>query len=150
MELPRKRKAIFVGANANVMKISFLYSAAFVLALLSCAPPTLVRDVLDLPPPENVRGERNHDLVTITWNSSADKPADFSGYLLYYAERSLANVPLIAMPKAVELPDVATQYSFAFADSLPVFVHLRCRAGNGQVSLPSLPEVALPAHNKEE
>lgn len=112
---------------------------------------THVRDVLDLPPPENARGARGNGMVTITWEAAtSNKPADFSGYLLYYAERSLANVPLIAMPKVVELPDVATQYSFAFADSLPVFVHLRCRAGNGQVSLPSLPEVALPPHGKEE
>ena len=120
-------------------------AAAIFLLLASCATTIHVRDVLDLPPPENVRGERGNGMVTITWETaSSNKPADFSGYLLYYAERSLANVPLIAMPKVVELPDVATQYSFAFADSLPVFVHLRCRAGNGQVSLPSLPEVALP------
>ncbi|MEK7727948.1 MAG: hypothetical protein AAB354_06000 [candidate division KSB1 bacterium] len=120
-------------------------AAAFLLLLLGCTTPTLVRDVLELPPPENVRGERGEGIVTITWQAAnADKPADFSGYLLYYAARSLTNVPLAAMPKVVELPDVATQYSFAFADSLPVFVHVRCRAGNGQVSLPSLPEVALP------
>ncbi len=117
----------------------------FLAIFVSCTTTTLVRDVLDLPPPENVRGERSNGTVTITWEGvGSDKPPDFSGYLLYYAERSLTNVPLVAMPKVVELPDLATQYSFAFADSLPVFVHLRCRAGNGQVSLPSLPEVALP------
>ncbi len=122
----------------------------FGLMLASCATSTLVRDVLDLPPPENVRGVRNDGLVTITWEASTNKPPDFSGYLLYYAERSLANVPLAAMPKVVELPDLATQYSFAFADSLPVFVHLRSRAGNGYVSLPSLPEVALPPPGADE
>lgn len=120
-------------------------AATFFILFTNCTAPTLVRDVLDLPPPENVRGERSNGMVTITWDAaSANKPPDFSGYLLYYAERSLANVSLLAMPKVVELPDLATQYSFAFADSLPVFVHLRCRAGNGQVSLPSLPEVVLP------
>lgn len=126
---------------------SLLLCRAFVwplVLLASCTSPVHVRDVLDLAPPENVRGERSDGKVTITWEASANKPPDFSGYLLYYAERSLANVPLAEMPKVVELPDLATQYSFAFADSLPVFVHLRCRAGNGQVSLPSLPEVALP------
>jgi len=82
--------------------------------------------------------------VTITWEAISGKPKDFSDYLLYYATRSLANAPLAAMPNAVELPALATEYNFAFSDSLPVFIHLRSRAGRAQVSLPSAPEVALP------
>lgn len=120
------------------------FAAGLVLALTSCATTTHVRGVLDLPPPENVRGTREIGRVTITWNAIAGRPKEFTGYVLYYAERSLANVPLTAMPVAVELPAIATQYSFSFADSLPVFVHVRSRAGTWQLSLPSLPEVALP------
>ncbi len=119
-------------------------TAAVLLALTSCVTTMQVRDVLDLPPPINVRGERENGRVTITWAAIAGKPKDFSGYLLYYSERSLANVPLADLPSAVELPAIATQYSFSFADSLPVFVHVRSRAGQAQLSLPSVPEVALP------
>lgn len=118
--------------------------AVLLLTFASCATTVQVRGVLDLPPPENVRGVREDGRVTISWEAISGKPNDFTGYLLYYAERSLANVPLNALPEAIELPAIATQYSFSFADSLPVFVHVRSRAGMWQLSLPSLPEVALP------
>lgn len=122
----------------------YRYAFLLLVGFAHCTSPTLVRDVLDLPPPENVRGERSKGMVTIMWEAHANQPAAVSGYLLYYAAHSLTNVPLDAMPKVVALPTLATQYRFAFADSLPVFVHLRSRAGNGQLSLPSLPELALP------
>lgn len=128
----------------NATRFFRIYFAVVLLTLTSCVATTQVRGVLDLPPPETVRGMRENGRVTITWAAISDKPKEFSGYLLYYAERSLANVPLAAMPAAIELPAIATQYSFAFADSLPVFVHVRSRAGTRQLSLPSLPEVALP------
>lgn len=119
-------------------------AAAIMLVLLGCATTIQVRDVLELPPPQNVRGVRENGRVTVTWEASAVKPKEFSGYLLYYSERSLAYVPFATMPSAVELPALATEYSFTFSDSLPVFIQLRSRSGRDHVSLPSLPEVALP------
>lgn len=128
----------------NATRFFRIYFAVPLLTLASCVHTVQVRGVLDLPPPENVRGTRENGRVTIMWEAIADRPTEFSGYLLYYAERSLANVPLANLPGAVELPIIATEYNFAFSDSLPVFVHMRSRAGAWQLSLPSLPEVALP------
>ena len=111
-----------------------------------CAHTLRVRDVIALPPPQNVQASRQQDFVTVTWQAPAGGgKVDFRGYFLYHAPRSLAALPLEQMPRPVEIAPGLVQFTFALADSLPVFIHLRSREGGRYVSLPSLPEVVVPA-----
>jgi hypothetical protein len=42
------------------------------------------------------------------------------------------------------LPDTATTFSLATADTTRLFLHIRSCVGKRKVSLPSLPEVIVP------
>ncbi len=116
------------------------------LILTGCVSTLQVRDLIDLPPPQNVRAMRQHHDITVTWQApAAGKQLAFSGYLLYFAPRSLATTPLAQLPSPLELAPQLSQFTFAVADSSAIFIHLRTRAGRKHVSLPSLPEVIVPA-----
>ena len=114
------------------------------LLLTSCATAIQVQDVIDLPPPAEVRGERIGERITIKWKTGIEvRAVDFAGYFLYFAPYSLAVTPLDEMPSPVAVPPGATEYSMAVSDSLPRFIHLRSRAGKRKLSLPSVPELAV-------
>jgi hypothetical protein len=106
-----------------------------------------VRDVIDLPPPQEVQAFRHHDDITVKWQKpGALERDDLAGYFLYFAPRSLAALPLAQLPRPLEIGPQLTQFTFTAADSSPLFIHMRTRAGRKHVSLPSLPEViVLPA-----
>ena len=112
---------------------------------LGCAASWQVRDVLELPPPADLRAERKGRQITISWRAyPSDEVLDFSGYLLYFASRSQARTPFDQMPPPVEIPPEATQFTLEVADSLPVFIHMRSRAGGKKISLPTVPELIMP------
>jgi hypothetical protein len=120
-------------------------AAVTALLLMGCVQTLRVRDVIDLPPPQEVQAVREQDYVTVKWREpGALQKEDFAGYLLYFAPRSLAATPLAQLPRPLEIAPQLTQFTFALADSSPVFIHMRTRAGRKDVSLPSLPEIMLP------
>lgn len=122
---------------------ALIYPALFFLAI-GCSASYQVRDVIDLPPPRHVRAERLGKNVTVRWQAGLERRAmNFSGYLLFMATHSLINTPVHELPPPVVLPDTSTAYSFPFAKSGTLFIHLRSRAGKRTVSLPSLPEVIV-------
>jgi len=123
------------------------YATGFLLlALAGCVQTLQVRDVIDLPPPEAVRATRTQGYITVTWRipAAAEKLAG-SGYNIYVAARSLATVPLEQLPQPFIVAAQYLQFTFAFADSAPAFIQMRTRAGRRQLSLPSVPEVIVPA-----
>jgi hypothetical protein len=122
-----------------------LLSGSMLYMLIGCSASLQVADVLDLPPPRQVRAERRDDQVTVRWRPGAEqKHAQFSGYKLFVATRSLAATPVHELPPPFSLPDTATTFSFAAADTATLFIHLRSCAGKQKLSLPSLPEVVAP------
>jgi hypothetical protein len=112
--------------------------------IFGCTASLQVIDVLDLPPPTQVRAARRNGQVTVRWRPGAEqKHPQFTGYKLFVAKRSLAATPVAELPPALSLPDTATAFSFAAPDTATLFIHLRSCAGKHKLSLPSLPEVAL-------
>lgn len=102
-------------------------------------------DVIDLPPPRQVQAARHGDQVVISWQAGAERRhAQFSGYKLFVATRSLATTPVQELPPPFWLRDTTSTFSFAAADTARLFIHIRSCAGKSKFSLPSLPEVIVP------
>src|SRR5574341_2177270 len=121
-----------------------LFSGNMLYVFIGCASSLQVSDVLDLPPPRQVRAERRDDQVTVRWRPGAERRHPrFSGYKLFVAARSLAATPFSELPPPFWLPDTATTFSFTAADTAALFIHLRSCAGKRKLSLPSLPEVMV-------
>jgi hypothetical protein len=113
--------------------------------LAGCAASYQVMDVIDLPPPRQVQAERRGDQITIRWQAGSERRhAQFSGYKLFVAARSLATMPVQELPPPFWLPDTATTFSFAVKNTAKLFIHIRSCAGKSKFSLPSLPEVIVP------
>lgn len=119
-------------------------AAGLALLLAGCVTVTQVRDVLDLPPPQQVQSRRQDNTVTISWQAGAEtRQLDFAGYLLYVSPRSLTTVPLSAMPAPIGIAKDVTEHTIVLGDSLPLFIHVRSRAGRNKISLPSMPELII-------
>lgn len=119
-------------------------AAGLALLLAGCATVTQVRDVLELPPPQQVQSRRESNTATIFWPAGAEsRQADFDGYLLYVSPRSLATAPLQDMPAPIVIAKGVTEHTIVIGDSLPLFIHVRSRAGRNKISLPSLPELII-------
>jgi hypothetical protein len=132
-----------VRKNFSQIWLALVYPALFFLAT-GCSAGYQVRDVIDLPPPRRVQAERLGGKVTVRWQAGLERRAmNFSGYLLFMATRSLITTPVHELPPPLVLPDTSTAYSFPSAETDALFIHLRSRAGNRAVSLPSLPEVIV-------
>lgn len=119
-------------------------AAGLALLFAGCVTVTHVRDVLDLPPPQQVQSRREGNTATIFWQAGAEsRQGDFAGYLLYVAPRSLATEPLQQMPAPIAIAKGLTEHTIVLGDSLPLFIHVRSRAGRNKISLPSLPELII-------
>jgi hypothetical protein len=123
----------------------------YICALLAgCATSYQVIDVIDLPPPRQVEAVRRGDQITIRWQAGSERRhAQFSGYKLFAATRSLATTPVQNLPPPFWLPDTATTFSFAVKDTARLFIHIRSCAGKQKLSLPSLPEVVVPGKQQQ-
>ncbi|MGH7493061.1 MAG: hypothetical protein ACREOO_11770 [bacterium] len=125
--------------------LAILPAAALALLFVSCVQGLRFRDVIDLPPPQDVQAFRHHDSITVKWQKpGALARDDLTGYFLYFAPRSLAAISLAQLPRPIEIPPQLTLFTFAVADSSPVFIHMRTRSGRKHVSLPSMPELIVP------
>lgn len=126
-----------------------MYPFCLCAFLAGCAASYQVLDVIDLPPPREVRAERHGDNVTIRWQPGAErKRREFSGYKIFVAAKSLATTAVQELPAPVTLPDSATTLSFAAKDTAQLFIHVRSCAGKTKLSLPSLPEVIVPGKRR--
>jgi hypothetical protein len=125
--------------------LRFLPVSALGVLFFGCAASYQVIDVIDLPPPRQVEAERGGDQITIRWRAGSERRhAQFSGYKLFVATRSLATTPVQELPPPFWLPGTATAFSFAVTDTVRLFIHIRSCAGKSKFSLPSLPEIIVP------
>ena len=126
-------------------RLASLPAAALAFLFVGCVQAIHVSDVIDLPPPQEVQAVRQQDFITVKWQKPGGlERDDLAGYFLYFAPRSLAAVPMAQLPRPLEIAPQLTQFTFTVADSSPLFIHMRTRAGRKHVSLPSLPEVIVP------
>ena len=149
------RRFIFAGVRCQLRsgffyferfrnKKTLLCTCLFILSSLACSSAIRISSVIDLPPPTNVRHKYGDELIKISWNAGPEQDVlNFKGYLLYFSNRSLATVPFSQLPAPVEISARTTEFNLAVSDSLPVFVHVRSRAGHRKISLPSLPELII-------
>lgn len=84
-------------------------------------------------------------MLKVSWQPSrheADK--NFAGYNLYIADHSLIFSPIADLPTPYMVPKNKTSYELAGLDAKQrLFLHVRSRGTNGDLSYPSLPEIII-------
>lgn len=117
----------------------------FYLLLTGCTTSYFVLDIIDLPPPQNVRAERRGEQIVINWQPGRERRrATLAGYKLFTARHSLATTPVHELPPPILLSATDTTFILAPADSAKLFLHIRSYLDRHKISLPSLPEVIVP------
>ncbi|MFQ5602755.1 MAG: fibronectin type III domain-containing protein [bacterium] len=117
--------------------------------LVNCAGSLpRVRDVTELAPPQKVQYEIQNRSVFLTWQASPHAAnAHFAGYNIYIAKKSLILAPIKDLPRPIRLDKKETQYELKnLQRDAKYFIHLRSRNTKGEISLPSLPELVVPAN----
>ena len=96
------------------------------LFLLGCATSYQVLDIIDLPPPQNVRAERRGEQIIVHWQPGRKRRRrQFAGYKLFIARHSLATTPVQELPPPIALPATDTTVAFAAMDTAKLFLHIR-------------------------
>lgn len=123
-----------------------VYKILFCIFLAGCATAYFVLDIIDLPPPQNVRAARYGEQITINWQPGRERRrALFSGYKLFFARHSLATTPVHELPPPILLSATDTTFTLVMVDTAKLFLHIRSYLDRQRISLPSLPEVIVPA-----
>ncbi|MFQ5652933.1 MAG: hypothetical protein ACE5IY_23645, partial [bacterium] len=113
--------------------------------LFSCAP-TLpkVKKVTELSPPFQVSTTIAGDSLIVRWQPSPHEPRpDFAGYNLYVSGKSLVFAAVAELPVPALVGKERHQLVLPTPEGSPIFVHMRSRTKNGEISLPSLPELTI-------
>jgi len=122
-----------------------LFKIFLCVFLAGCAASYQVLDVIDLPPPQNVRAERRGEQIIVRWQPGRERRrGQFAGYKLFIARHSLATTPVQELPPPIALPATDTILAFAAMDTAKLFLHIRSYMDRQRLSLPSLPEVIVP------
>ncbi len=126
--------------------MKFRRHVALLLFLAACAGTApRVLDVTELAPPQQVRFERTGEGVVIRWKPSPHHDrAAFAGYNVYVSQRSLIFAEIAKLPEPVRVGKDSTQVLLRdLSKSATYFVHVRSRTREGDLSLPSLPELVI-------
>ncbi len=134
---------------ANMMAMLFPAAGPFcgmAWLLFSCAGTgTPVLPVTELAPPGDVAFRMVRDSVEISWQASKHETLPvFAGYNIYISTSSLTFAASGELPPPIVLPKGDHSYRLARTRiGQTTFVHVRSRSRNGELSLPSLPELCV-------
>lgn len=121
------------------------YIILFCILFAGCATSYFVLDIIDLPPPQNVRAIRHDGKIIIYWQPGRERRRPlFRGYKLFFARYSLAATPVDELPPPLLLSAAESTFTLASNDTAKLFLHLRSYLDRQRISLPSLPEVIVP------
>ncbi|MFQ5753739.1 MAG: fibronectin type III domain-containing protein [bacterium] len=83
----------------------------------------------------------------MSWQASPhESQPQFAGYNLYYAKKSLILAPIKELPTPIFLEKFQHEFTLTNLDShATYFGHIRSRNRDGDISLPSLPELLIHA-----
>jgi len=124
------------------------WNLLILVLLAGCSTHPKLLSYLELPPPEKVASRFVGDSLVVRW-TPITLPQKRQGkpfwYRVYLSRTSLMFVPVKKLPApAAEVPGDCTR---AVLRNLPGgkewFLHVRSSSANGDLSLPSLPEVHL-------
>lgn len=122
-----------------------VYKIWFCIFFAGCAASYFVLDIIDLPPPQNVRAVRYGGQIIINWQPGRERRRPlFTGYKLFFARHSLAATPVRELPPPILLSAAESTFTLATNDTTKLFLHLRSYLDRQRISLPSLPEVIVP------
>lgn len=131
-----------------MMRLSVVLLLSVLLCVVfSCGSGLpVIKRVNELAPPKNVVVENASGQIVLKWRPSYHAQApEFAGYAIYLAKKSLLFAPLKDLPAPVLVPNGVTRYVLTGLDSTQLyFLHVRSRMRNGDLSLPSLPELIWP------
>lgn len=120
----------------------FFIAITLILSCASAVPH--IRDVTELAPPGNVSYTFVDESVKLSWQASPhESKVEFAGYNIYLAQKSLILTAMKELPAPVILDK---QHEFVFTElekGAKYFVHIRSRNEDGNLSLPSLPELTF-------
>ena len=124
-----------------------VYKICFCIFFAGCAASYFVLDIIDLPPPQNVRAVRYDGKIVINWQPGRERRRPlFAGYKLFFARHSLAATPVPELPPPLLLSAAESTFTLATNDTTKLFLHLRSYLDRQRISLPSLPEVIVPGN----
>ncbi len=130
------------------MKFNYFIWLTVFVSIVSCAGSAArLRKITELAPPVSPVWSEKAGQVLLSWEKSpSESSPDFAGYNIYIAEYSL----IFTSPKDLPLPvtlELQQKYLFSQSEQInkTTFVHIRSRDVDGGVSLPSLPEIIIPA-----
>jgi len=128
----------------NALFVVFVVCLTFLLSACAASTPRL-KAVTQLAPPGDVTYSLQNGIVKVSWKASRHEADNtFAGYNLYVADHSLIFSPVADLPQPYVVPKRATSYELRGLNSgEKVFLHLRSRATNGDLSYPSLPEIII-------
>jgi hypothetical protein len=100
-------------------------------------------EVTRFSPPTSVEVKPAARALVVSWKASPDEPEkDFAGYNVYVSTNSLLLSSKNDLPAPVEVNKGTHSVTVKNLETGKVyFVHVRSRRKNGEVSVPSLPEV---------
>ena len=109
-----------------------------------CQPSPAIKDYLTLAPPENVSVRVESDSLHIAWRTSRLQTQSDMRVLIYASRQSLMYASITELPHPIRvLPSAAKTIRIGKTELDPKgFIHLRVQTGKGDLSLPSLPELA--------
>jgi hypothetical protein len=113
---------------------------------LSCAASLpKVKDVTQLSPPREVSLARSGGQLQLHWRASVHENREgFVGYNIYISPKSLIFAPVVALPEPVLILKKQGDYEYTLDNNSAgstLFFHVRSLDKNGDISLPSLPEL---------
>jgi hypothetical protein len=129
-----------------MMRFSVLL-LSILMGIVSCGQGLpVVKRVNELAPPRGVEIRKESGQLILRWQPSFHvQSPEFDGYAIYIANRSLMFAPLTDLPAPILVPNDVTRFALSDFDSTGLyFIHVRSRKRNGDVSLPSLPELVWP------
>ena len=115
--------------------------------MAACARKPRMLDYISLPPPNNVTAKFVPGRgIYLRWDAPPDYlQARIADYLVFTSGQSLLYTPINRLPQPLMV--VAARDTACWIETVPdvpdLFIHMRSRSFQGDLSLPSLPEIHL-------
>ena len=141
---PRRRQRFRFNLEVSTMK-KWIFYILSVSLFSGCQPSPAIKDYLTLAPPENVSARVESDSLHIAWGTSRFQTQSDMRVLIYASRQSLMYASMTELPRPIRvLPSAAKKTIRIGKTELDPkgFIHLRVQTGKGDLSLPSLPELA--------